>query len=159
MRDDGHEACVDHWLAQTVPFATSELIELWEAAFNALWRRTHETLGEVTLAAILDRVLRRASKRYPLLACIEPVKSGISCEALVAPADQMPREELLELLRYVLLEFLTVLGNLTAGILTAALHATLLEQSNQVAERAARGESSSVTPIVPSNPSRKPSHV
>lgn len=158
MRDDGHEACVDHWLAQTVPLETSELIELWEVAFNALWRRTHETLGEVTLTAILDRVLHRATKRYPVLASLEPVKSGISCKALGAPASEMPREELLETLRHVLLEFLTVLGNLTAGILTHALHATLLEQSNQIAGRVANAEPS-VTPNGPPKSSRKPRHV
>ncbi len=158
MRDDGHEACVDHWFAHTVPLSTSELLEVWEGAFNALWTRTHETLGEVTLAAILDRVLLKAAKRHGVLACLRPVTSGISCKELGPPASQMAREELVALLRSVTLEFLTVIGNLTAGILTDALHATLREHSDGVADRVARAESSSVSPIVSSKTSRK-SHV
>lgn len=159
MRDDGHEACVDHWLAQTTSLSTSELLDDWERAFNAVWRRTHETLGEVTLGAILDRVLLKAAKRHSVLACLEPAKSGISCRGLGAPAGEMSREELVALLRSVMLEFLTVIGNLTADILTDALHATLREQRSQVAERAPGDESASANPNDPSKPSRKPSHV
>ncbi|HMJ12462.1 MAG TPA: hypothetical protein VK524_13650 [Polyangiaceae bacterium] len=159
MRDDGHEGRVDDWLAQTASLPSEALLQAWERAFGALWQRTHQTLGEVTLTAILDRVLRRSAKRYPRLACLQAVATGISCKELSAQAGDVSREELVESVRYAMLEFLTVLGNLTAGILTEALHATLAEQTKEVAEIAARVEPSSVDPTVHVKSTRKRNHV
>ena len=56
-----HGAYVHAWLARAAPRAgaipAAGWIGLIERAMGALWRRAHRTLGEVTLAAIVDRVL------------------------------------------------------------------------------------------------------
>ncbi|HEY6555981.1 MAG TPA: hypothetical protein VI072_01865 [Polyangiaceae bacterium] len=69
--------------------------------------------------------------------------SGVSCKELAAQAPEVPRAELMQSLRYVLVEFLTILGNLTAGIMNDPLHSTLAEQTRELAEAAAaRSEAS-----------------
>ena len=51
--------------------------------------------------------------------------SGLSVQELHARAGHLPPGELTLPLRFVLVEFLRVLGDLTADILTPALHAAL----------------------------------
>lgn len=159
MRDDRHETCVEEWLAQAAGLSSTDVLAAWERAFGALWQRTQRTLGEVTLGAILDRVLRKAAKRYPLLSALHAVTSGVSCKELATQAGEVPRDDLMESLRYVLVEFLTIIGNLTAGIMNDPLHSALAEQTRELAAAAAaRTESTPESPPVHPTP-RKPSHV
>lgn len=106
-------------------------IALFERALAALWRRAHRTLGEVTLGAIAERVLHTVSKRYPVLAAIDADASGFRFDAL---REQNELEGLDEAIELTLVQLLTVIGNLTADILTPGLHAALsgvsLETSN-----------------------------
>jgi hypothetical protein len=123
--DDGqHALCVDAWLERSARgLAPEDLLHLFEQALNAVWIRTKTTLGEVTLTAITERVLHNASERFSLLWSlkIEPT-SGILCRELKARIGTVEPAELREAVRFVLVELLTVLGNLTAQILTPALH-------------------------------------
>ena len=67
-----HAAYVAAWwteAARGLPPAL--LISLFERATSALWRRAEVTLGEVTLTAIVDRVLYTASETYPFLSDVE----------------------------------------------------------------------------------------
>jgi hypothetical protein len=124
-----HAARVDAWLERSAHGLSSEaLLRLFEAAFGALWLRTKITLGEVTLTAIAERVLYNASEKFPLLATIEvETMAGIQCRELREQIGSVHGSELMRGIRFVLVEFLTVLGNLTAEILTPELHAALLE--------------------------------
>ena len=64
-----HQAAVAAWTQARIRDAfASALLAAFEAAFGALWRRSYLVLGEVTLVAILDRVLTTATECYPLLA-------------------------------------------------------------------------------------------
>jgi len=80
----------------------------------------------VTLTAIAERVLHNASERFSLLWSlkIEPTR-GIQCRELSDRIGSVEPAELREAIRFVLVELLTVLGNLTAEILTPALHAEI----------------------------------
>lgn len=98
------------------------LLDAFEHAFAAMWRRAQMTLGDVTLTAIVDRVVHAASERYPLLAGLQLEATGLRCDGLRRPAASMRSSQLEEGVRFVLVEFLTVLGNLTDEILTPALH-------------------------------------
>jgi hypothetical protein len=138
--DEGqHAACVDAWLERSEKDLSSEvLLRLFEAALGALWARAATTLGEVTLTAIAERVLCNASETFPLFSSlkVEPA-GGIPFRELRKRISSVPRSGLMEGIRFVLVEFLTVLGNLTAEILTPELHSEL---SNVVLPGAVRVE-------------------
>ena len=125
MIDVGHHAaCVDAWLERTAKdLSPEDLLRLLEAALNALWAETQITLGVVTLTAITERVIDNAAEKFPRFSSlkIEPT-GGVSVgEWKIAVRDA----RLLEGSRFVLVEFLTVIGNLTAEILTPELHSEL----------------------------------
>jgi hypothetical protein len=102
-------------------------VDLFEQAMIALWNRAHVTLGTVTLAAIMDRVLYTATEKFPLLESLKIGTNGVDFGGLRErePATAMSNSQLAEGFSYVLVEFLSVVGNLTAEILTPALHAEL----------------------------------
>ncbi|WP_437718475.1 hypothetical protein WMF45_19820 [Sorangium sp. So ce448] len=145
MRDaNEHSACVDAWMDRAARGAPPDrLIQLFERAFNALWWRAHVTLGEVTLGAIVDRVLYYASERSPVLSSLRMESAGIWCVELQERAGGVRRDQIEEGLRFILVEFLTVLGNLTAEILTPALHAELSRVAQEEAGGIERASKSS----------------
>lgn len=101
------------------------LIQVFELGFAALWRRAHQTLGDVTLVAIVDRVLFTAAERFPDFGLLKIEADRLQCEELRERARSLEHDHLAAGIRFVLVEFLTVLGNLTAEILTPALHSEL----------------------------------
>jgi len=121
-----HAAYVEAWLdgaAKSLPPA--QLVSLFERAMGALWRRAHVTLGEITLTAIVDRVLYTASEKYSFLSTLKIDGTGIRFDEFREQGAVQHGHHLPEVMRFVLVEFLTVLGNLTDDILTPALHAEL----------------------------------
>jgi len=125
--DSQHAACVDAFLKRPAKDLSPEvLLQLFEAVLSALWARTTTTLGEITLTAIAERVLYNASEKFPLFSSlhVEPT-GGIQFRELHKRIGSVHKPELMEGIRFVLVEFLTVLGNLTAEILTPELHSEL----------------------------------
>lgn len=127
MQDElDHEACVNAWLARTArSMPPSHLLQVFEGALNALWQRAERILGDVTLMAIADRIFYTATERFPFLSSIKVESGGVRCGAFDERTEAPSRAQLVDGLRFLLIEFLTVLGNLTADILTPALHAEL----------------------------------
>jgi hypothetical protein len=127
MADENEHALhVDAWLARTTPGLSQEQhCVLFQLALGALWQRAHRTLGDVTLSAIVDRVLFSATEQYPFLAAVRVDAKGTHSDELVESSRSVDPHTLAAGLRLVLVDFLTVLGNLTAEILSAALHAEL----------------------------------
>jgi hypothetical protein len=122
MTDEAtHHAVVASWLGR-VPANPAALLQAFDAAFAALWQRSRLTLGDVTMTAIVDRVLHVAGTRFPILDALELADGGLRWSA---PAPQLGYDRLKEAIEFVLVELLTVLGNLTAEIITRALHAEL----------------------------------
>jgi hypothetical protein len=115
-----HDICVETWLEeQASGQTTAQLLRLFDRALRALWQRTERPLGDVTLRAIADRVLHTAC---PPKTC-PTFRLGPDGVEIVDGVGSP--EELIEAMRLFLVEFLTVLGNLTAEILTPALHQEL----------------------------------
>lgn len=121
-----HSKRVDAWL-QGAPrdLAIEQLLRRFELAFSAILGRAHQTLGEVTLTAIVDRVLYVAAETYPVVSALEVEGSAVSCIKLLERTRGLPSEDVVTAVRFVLVEFFSVLGSLTAEILTPALHAEL----------------------------------
>jgi hypothetical protein len=125
-----HSAAVDAWIKQVIDDAEpAELVELFRVAIETLWSRAVITLGSVTLIAIAERVLATATRRYGFLSAINPRPNGDTRwkQQLRDRLAQVPRPELIEGLRFAFIELLTVIGRLTAEILSPELHAALLE--------------------------------
>jgi hypothetical protein len=136
-----HTACVDAWLERSGKDLSPELrLRLFETALGALWARTATTLGEVTLTAITERVLHNATETFPFLTSlkIEP-DGGLLFSELHARLGAVPPAQLTQGIRFVLVELFTVLGHLTAEILTPELHAELARVALPAASRAQKG--------------------
>ncbi len=127
--ENGHRACVQRWMQAWKSSPPEQLVDAFDQAFAALWQRAHRTLGRVTLAAILGRVLDTAAERFPVLASLRVEEgAGLVCEGLRERAARESRS-LEPALEFLLIEFLRLLGTLTAEILTPALHAVLAPKS------------------------------
>jgi hypothetical protein len=124
--ENDHLERVDAWMDRATKSAPPErLVDALDRAFGAMWRRARVTLGDVTLAAILGRVLYTAAEKFPLLSSLEMDATGLKSDKLRARAGSFKRDQLAAGIRFILVEFLTVLGNLTAEVLTPALHSEL----------------------------------
>lgn len=97
----------------------------FERAFDAIWQRALLALGVVTLTAIADRVFYNAAEKFPVLSPLIAEADKPRWQELRQRAAGVPREELEAAIVFLLVELLTVVGNLTAEILTPALHAAL----------------------------------
>jgi hypothetical protein len=127
--EPAHRTAVDAWLAQAIDHDSSlEICRMFHAALERIWSRAATTLGTVTLTAIAERVLHTALERYPFLAVITPLPSGNGRmrDALAERLQHVPRGQLIEGLRFGVIELLTVIGALTAEILTRDLHDALI---------------------------------
>ena len=128
MDENDHSACVDAWLERVAKgLPAARLLQVFEHGFAAVWRRAHETLGDVTLTAIVNRVLHTAAENFPFLSALKIEPIGLRFQGLHEHAASLHRDQFVGGLRFVLVEFLTVLGHLTAEILTPALHAELMK--------------------------------
>jgi hypothetical protein len=118
------------------------LLTLFESALAALWARTETTLGEVTLTAVADRVAHNAAEKFSFFSSLEvdPLR-GIVCEQLHQHVGEVRTDELKAGIRFVLVELLNVLGNLTAELLTEELHAELSMVQAPLDERVENGAS------------------
>jgi hypothetical protein len=121
-----HARCVASWLART-PADTEplDLLDRFDEAFGRVWQRARLTIGDPTLTAIAERVIHNVKLRHPNLAGLEVGVQGVDTTALRERAAGLERMGVEAVIRSVLLDFLTVLGHLTAEILTPALHTEL----------------------------------
>jgi hypothetical protein len=127
------DAWIDTWIHRTSDAAgavsLAEPVDLFRAAVEALWQRAVTTLGAVTLTAIAERVLVTATERYGFLSVINPRPNGDLRwkQALRERLMAVSQPDLVEALRFGMIELLTVIGRLTAEILSPELHAVLAE--------------------------------
>ena len=125
MPDDetSHAACVRAWREDNARDLSPEAKRaLFERALRAIWQRAHRTLGEVTLGAIVDRVLHDVREEFPLMSAVEVDAAGVRLGDL-QQHEQLERLD--DAMDRTLVGLLTLIGNLTADILTPGLHAAL----------------------------------
>jgi hypothetical protein len=120
-----HSDLIEDWEKKNIVGLTSDQhIRLIEKAIQAIEQRAGITLSVVTLTLILDRVLHESQDKFPLLSDASIESNRLSFEKMHIHHKS---EDLLEPIRYVLIELLTVLGRITADILTTPLHKELLK--------------------------------
>jgi len=112
----------DGWAGTLSPH---ELVDVYERTLDALWRRAHLSLGEITLMAIVDRVLHQGTEKFPHLVVFKVETSGVQFRDLRLAAPSLDRALLEKSLEYLVLELLRVFGVLTGEILTPGLHQEL----------------------------------
>ncbi len=114
---------VETWLGGVLAGAAPpRLLEVLTQAVAAIWSRAQQTLGDVTMQAVAERVAHHARARFTGLLMIavdaEGMTFGLPPHGITATVDPRLRDAAC----FVLVELLTVLGNLTAGVLTPPLH-------------------------------------
>lgn len=97
-------------------------VELFIKAIKAVEARTLKTLSSVTLMVILDRVLYQSKEKFPLLSAVTIEPKGMNFDGLISKNNNHELPEILNSLRYLLVELLRVLGSITADILTEPLY-------------------------------------
>jgi hypothetical protein len=132
VEDPEHLIRVNAWVERARGLPTAQLCRAFETAFGGMWGRALLTLGEVTLGAIFERVRFNATEALPCLAGIEADAAGIRSQKLASSCGSVAPGELAKGFGFILLEFVSVLGNLTAQILTPALHAELSRATEQL---------------------------
>ncbi|MCM2303068.1 MAG: AAA family ATPase [Elusimicrobia bacterium] len=112
---------VSAWFKAQEDTPAKEVIERFARTWDALWRRAEATLGDITVKSASQRVLAGAAERYPALAPLRVDDWEASFDCLLADGDGRLREAL----AFLLSETLGLLGHLSGGILTPALHSLL----------------------------------
>ncbi|MDB4990999.1 MAG: hypothetical protein JWN04_6177 [Myxococcaceae bacterium] len=140
MDGNEHSEQVDAWLrAAPKEHSAQQSLLRFELVFNTIVGRAQQTLGEVTLTAILDRVVYLAAEKFPLASGLKVESTGVSCRGLLDACGGR-QDQVVEPIRFLLTAFLTLLGNLTAEVLTPALHAELMRDTTH---RTALGDADS----------------
>ena len=125
FQKEAHLKLIKDWEnTNAIGLNSDQHVRLLEKAIRAIELRAGTTLSVVTLTLILDRVLHESKEKYPLLSEAFIETNRLSFEKIY---NHHKSEHLLEPVRYVLVELLTVLGRITADILTTPLHKELLK--------------------------------
>jgi hypothetical protein len=124
-----HTTVVDAWLEDRAEEGRSTAAAvggLLLDALRAMWSRTRTTLGDVTLAAIFERVLVTARESSPVIAKIKlRVTEDFAIDLDPGAVREVGRDEMRAATRDLIVELLAVLGRLTGETMTPALHAAL----------------------------------
>lgn len=132
VQDNAHEELISLWEEQNIKGLRNEqLIQLYGSAFGAIERRCLATLSSVTINVVIDRVLHLGSKKYSFFSLVTIEPSGLSLKGLMQKNENYKTEELRDGLTYLLLEFLTVIGNITSDVLNESLHKELMEVTSE----------------------------
>lgn len=130
LRED-HDAWVAAWMARAArDLSPLQRLALFDQAFASLWRRAHSTLGDLTLSTAVRRTLRDAVTSFPELASLEVEAAGLSFRGLREGGRAAFDGELTEALRFLLVELLTALGDLTGEALTPLLRGELAKSGS-----------------------------
>jgi hypothetical protein len=131
MTETEHAARVDIWLDRSPREPAEACLRALAQVFGVLQARAGLTLGEVTLHAISDRVLHEVREQFPELTSLGVVPAGVVAPDPLAHAPTLDPGRVRQATRVVLVRFLTVVGKLTAEILTPALHAALASDADE----------------------------
>jgi hypothetical protein len=126
---------VDAWIQRAIGDEPAiDAVAVFRIAFEHVWSCAATTLGSATLIAIAERVLHTAANRHRFLLAINPRPNPDQRwrQQLYDRLSAVPRAQLIEGLRFAMIELISVIGRLTAEILTDELHDAVLETTEGV---------------------------
>lgn len=133
-QNNTHKELVNLWEEKnTKDLRDEQLTQVYGSAFQAIERCCLATLSRVTINVVIDRVLHLGSEKFPILSLVEIDLSGFSLKGLIQNIKNYKTEEIKEAFSYLLVEFLTVIGNITSDVLTASLHKALMKVTSESA--------------------------
>lgn len=132
-----HEKQVLAWEEMnTQGLRPEQIAQLFGSAIHAIEQRSLLTLSSVTVQIVADRVLHESREKFPILSLVQTESGGLNFNSLIQTCERSTVTEVGDALRYLLVELLSVIGNITADVLTAPLHKELM----RVTWQANRGE-------------------
>ena len=81
-RADVHRATEELVALRIGEVRRDEIITTYQDLIDSIWRRLESTLGQVTVAILMDRALTETTERYPLLDVLEVGRSGLNLTVL-----------------------------------------------------------------------------
>ncbi len=125
-RNSSHGEQVEAWDKKNCENLSSDaIVQIFTLALIAIHKRSLVTLSSVTVLVVADRALHVSKEKFPLLSEITIEPTGFNLTNLVRIGVSPAPQEMRDSLEHLLIEFLNVLGNITADVLTAPLHAEL----------------------------------
>ncbi len=127
QQNDIHVLCVKNWEDKNAKdLGEGPHVQLFIRALDSIQNVARITLSRVTLKVIIDRVLHQSKAIYPMLGDVKIKDESLNFNDLLAQMDQYDPDLLIPALRHLLIELLSILGRITADILTGPLHKELL---------------------------------
>ncbi len=122
MYNNHSEEQIDAWLEQaTKNLPAKKIVAVFSHALKALSRKASRSLNQLTLMAIVNRVLFQCKDKFPLLQNLKVDSTGINFDQYQFQLEQADAEELKESFRYLFVELLSILGDLTADVITSGI--------------------------------------
>ena len=123
--DERRERCVDELLARAGT-GQGDVVHVLGGALAVVWNTARSTLGDATLVAIFHRVFSNAKRKHRLIENLQLEPNEECFRRLAArPTPAADSRELTPAVRSLLVELLSVLGTLTAEVLTPRVLAEL----------------------------------
>lgn len=138
MQNNHSEEQIDAWLEQaTKDLPSKKIVEVFGKALKSLSAKASRSLNRLTLMAIVNRVLFQCKDNYPLLQGLKVDHTGINFDEIQYQLENADPEELKESFRYLFVELLSVLGDITADVITSGIkenHGSMFEEAESSAD-------------------------
>jgi len=131
QRNEQHVKQVEAWKRLNGGVSAKELPQLFINGILAIRRKSLVTLSNITVTAVIDRILLECKERYPVLSAITSDSEGLHFNKFYDHMMDLKPEEVQEALQELLIELLDVFGKITADILTKNLHQELMTVTAQ----------------------------
>jgi hypothetical protein len=103
--------------------SNEQLLDLFENAVGSIWRQTALTISDVTINAVFQRAVFLSSENFSILKKLRVDDDKIDFTELRAQ-KLLPRDskEISRAFQCLIANFLTIVENLTAGLLTESIY-------------------------------------
>ena len=123
-----HAKKVDEWISKSVVgLEQVDQARVLASAILEIENRVLLTLSSITWKAILERALSQSSEQHPLLLGIKVEAHGLSIAGLLPSLQSEHTNQVIESFRFFIIEILTIVGNLTAEVLSEPLYRVLFK--------------------------------